>query len=767
MKSSLKNANKAFRDKKYAKAIEAYLEIYNGSDVNRKICIQNLYIMTRQLKNNISNEFNLPSVHVLDFDISCFDLTKINLIAFKYDVSDKRADLLEGSLPNLSLYSGNRIGDILDYVVKNPLCSIAIDNVNIYSLLLGLFYRIIWSSTLSVNGGNKAISYYIEKLLIFLDVTDSKFLEKISINNDLSDQLLFSSYVDNVLSLEFLCDYLSIFIKLIFIFEDGRVKVDGKFPAACLSDITSDVLYSDFLEKECKTNSELKAVGVYDLISKPVGVKSRIEICDERGVSGWYVPSNFFDTNKHYLALEIDGNTIDFNSFDVLREDVFRVMKLNSVGFNFNIPFSLFDGKKHELILWGIVGQKKFQVTSKVFELLSPWFEKDENTILLCSHNLKIQGAQTSLYQLAIGLKNRLKTSVVVYSPSDGPLRKKYLENGIKVIVQKEPNFRGLSIDEWRKEFVSFMKCIEILNPRCIIANTLLSFQSELVALTLNIPNILIPRESESPESFYDFLFEDLRIYANSIVSNASATVFVSSTTMDLWESKNKKNNFHLIHNGLLISDLEKKLIGKNRSSIRSQFGFDDSIIILCIGTVCERKGQLDLIKAIPKINDVAKNSYKVIIVGINSDEYSLKCKEEVNRFSDELKNKVIMLPHTDSEDDTLIPELYLASDLFVMCSRYESYPRVILEALFFGLPVVSTPCFGVVEQVEEFESGMFYEENNPIDLSNKLVGFIDNREKLARFRKNASDRFKTLTSYEGMLDKYVGIVNGVIGDGY
>jgi glycosyltransferase involved in cell wall biosynthesis len=288
-----------------------------------------------------------------------------------------------------------------------------------------------------------------------------------------------------------------------------------------------------------------------------------------------------------------------------------------------------------------------------------------------------------------------------------------------------------------------------------------------LVALTLNIPNILIPRESESPESFYDFLFEDLRIYANSIVSNASATVFVSSTTMDLWESKNKKNNFHLIHNGLLISDLEKKLIGKNRSSIRSQFGFDDSIIILCIGTVCERKGQLDLIKAIPKINDVAKNSYKVIIVGINSDEYSLKCKEEVNRFSDELKNKVIMLPHTDSEDDTLIPELYLASDLFVMCSRYESYPRVILEALFFGLPVVSTPCFGVVEQVEEFESGMFYEENNPIDLSNKLVGFIDNREKLARFRKNASDRFKTLTSYEGMLDKYVGIVNGVIGDGY
>lgn len=762
MRSSVKNANKAFREKKYAKAIEMYFEAYNESDVIRRICVQNLYIIILQLKNNISNQFDLPGVHVLDAGASCLDLTKIKSIEFEYDVADKSAGFLESSVLNLSLYSDNRIGGILDYVIKNPLCSITIDNINIYNLLVGLFYRLIWGATIRVNGGNKAVFCYIEKLLVFLELSDSKFLEQIAIKNDISDELLFSSSIDDVLRLGLLCDYLCLFIKLIYIFEGGREKIINKFSFADSSKRLSEVLYSDLLEKNCKTNSELKAVGSYDLIYKPKDVNSRIEICDERGVSGWYVPSVSFDADN-YLALEIDGKIVDFNIFNVPREDVVRVMKLNSVGFNFSLPISFCDGKEHELILWGIAGQKKFQVASKVIKLLSPWFEKDENIILLCSHNLKIQGAQTSLYQLAIGLKNRLKASVVVYSPSDGPLRKKYLENGIKVIVQKEPNFRGLSIDEWKKEFISFMKCIEILNPRCIVANTLLSFQTELVALTLNVPNILIPRESESPELFYDFLFEDLRIYANSIVSNASATVFVSSTTMDLWKSKNKKNNFHLIHNGLLISDLEKKLIGKNRFSIRSQFGFDDSVVILCVGTVCERKGQLDLIKAIPKINGVAKNNYKVIIVGINADDYSLQCKEEVKQFPNELKDKVILLPHTDAEDDTLIPELYLASDLFVMCSRYESYPRVILEALFFGLPVVSTPCFGVVEQVEEFESGIFYEQNNPIDLANKLVGFIDNKEKLGRFRKNASNRFKVLTSYEEMLEKYVGIISGVI----
>jgi glycosyltransferase involved in cell wall biosynthesis len=51
----------------------------------------------------------------------------------------------------------------------------------------------------------------------------------------------------------------------------------------------------------------------------------------------------------------------------------------------------------------------------------------------------------------------------------------------------------------------------------------------------------------------------------------------------------------------------------------------------------------------------------------------------------------------------------YRAADVFVLTSRFESFPRVILEAMVHALPIVTTPCFGVTEQVVEGRNALFY----------------------------------------------------------
>jgi glycosyltransferase involved in cell wall biosynthesis len=38
------------------------------------------------------------------------------------------------------------------------------------------------------------------------------------------------------------------------------------------------------------------------------------------------------------------------------------------------------------------------------------------------------------------------------------------------------------------------------------------------------------------------------------------------------------------------------------------------------------------------------------------------------------------------------VQAFFAASDVFVLCSRLESYPRVILEAMAHGLPVLAAP---------------------------------------------------------------------------
>ncbi len=68
---------------------------------------------------------------------------------------------------------------------------------------------------------------------------------------------------------------------------------------------------------------------------------------------------------------------------------------------------------------------------------ISVEYNPDNNGIntLFFSHNLKMQGAQNSLYEMVIGLKNRGIVNPIVYSPSDGALRRAYEKNEVKVII--------------------------------------------------------------------------------------------------------------------------------------------------------------------------------------------------------------------------------------------------------------------------------------------------------------------------------------------
>ena len=53
------------------------------------------------------------------------------------------------------------------------------------------------------------------------------------------------------------------------------------------------------------------------------------------------------------------------------------------------------------------------------------------------------------------------------------------------------------------------------------------------------------------------------------------------------------------------------------------------------------------------------------------------------------------MIPETG---DTAV--YWPAADVFCCTSRVESYPLVILEAMAAGLPIITTPVFGISEQV-------------------------------------------------------------------
>ncbi|HPP30376.1 MAG TPA: glycosyltransferase [bacterium] len=87
-------------------------------------------------------------------------------------------------------------------------------------------------------------------------------------------------------------------------------------------------------------------------------------------------------------------------------------------------------------------------------------------------------------------------------------------------------------------------------------------------------------------------------------------------------------------------------------------------------------------------------------------------------------------------------------SDFFVLPSRFENLPCVLLESLCCGLPVVATKVGGIPEIISE-TNGILVEPDNPTALADAMLYMMDNADKYDREKISVEARNKY--SYEAI----------------
>ena len=117
---------------------------------------------------------------------------------------------------------------------------------------------------------------------------------------------------------------------------------------------------------------------------------------------------------------------------------------------------------------------------------------------------------------------------------------------------------------------------------------------------------------------------------------------------------------------------------------------------------------------------------------------------------SDERRARVTLVPETAD-----VAQYFIAADIFVCTSRVESYPRIILEAMAWGLPIVTTPVFGIREQVREDVNRIFYEPRNVEALAAAISRLVANDELRERLAGSAVPTLDALTDFDSMVDQY------------
>lgn len=97
------------------------------------------------------------------------------------------------------------------------------------------------------------------------------------------------------------------------------------------------------------------------------------------------------------------------------------------------------------------------------------------------------------------------------------------------------------------------------------------------------------------------------------------------------------------------------------------------------------------------------------------------------------------------------VPDLLDAADLFVLASRWEGFPRSILEAMRAGLPVVTSDVGGCRESVIEGDTGFLVPSGDAAALREKLRALIIDEGARLRLGAAGRTRFDRFFTFDAM----------------
>lgn len=171
-----------------------------------------------------------------------------------------------------------------------------------------------------------------------------------------------------------------------------------------------------------------------------------------------------------------------------------------------------------------------------------------------------------------------------------------------------------------------------------------------------------------------------------------------------------------------------------------------DGINFVSCGRIHEMKGYDRLINVFHRLDDMGLLKHvSLTIIGDGPD--LAKVQNLVQEYG--LKDKVKLLGRRKN------PYPYVkAADAFLMCSRYEPFGLVVLEAMVLGTPVISTEVASIKEIMNE-DYGIIT-ENSEEGLIKTISYVIDNPKVLDKYREN-------LKTYEYDCDKIIKEIEEVL----
>lgn len=179
---------------------------------------------------------------------------------------------------------------------------------------------------------------------------------------------------------------------------------------------------------------------------------------------------------------------------------------------------------------------------------------------------------------------------------------------------------------------------------------------------------------------------------------------------------------------------------------------WDDKFKILFLGVLIKRKGVSDLLEAIKILKEKGKcEKLKFIIAGGGKEEETLKNKTEQLKI-----NSLVEFVGWINGDKK--KELLETSQMLVLPSYNEGLPIAILEAISYGMPVVSTNVGDISAAVINDKNGYLIEPGDVEKLASSLEKVFESKTKYMKM----SNESRSIAESKFSDDKYFGDIKNI-----
>lgn len=170
---------------------------------------------------------------------------------------------------------------------------------------------------------------------------------------------------------------------------------------------------------------------------------------------------------------------------------------------------------------------------------------------------------------------------------------------------------------------------------------------------------------------------------------------------------------------------------------------------LLYVGKIEERRNVYFLIEVFRKLRQNTPE-LQLVLVGNGEREYK---EAFLNEIKKELANGDIIYKEKVQQKE--LPEIYGKAEVFLFTSNYEIFGMVLLEAMYFGLPVVSSMNGGASMLIEDGKNGYVIETFDLETWTQKLEDILRDRDKRARMGECAREKILRNFTWERIAEKF------------